>query len=122
MTDIRISAGNGNALAHEGGRQRWKMENNGFRAQKEEGFEMEHAYAMRITAAKNFYLILQIAHMLCQLFECYWRGKKAVKKTFGSLQNLGRFLLESLRRDPFPEPEARRLFFDEPIPIRLHSS
>jgi len=119
-TDIRVSAENCDALAHEGGRQRWKIENNGFRAQKEEGFEMEHAYAMRITAAKNFYLILQIAHMLCQLFERYWRGKKAVKKTFGSLQNLGRFLLESLRRDPFPAPEALRLFLDEPVQIRLN--
>jgi len=122
VTDIPVSAQNCDALAHEGGRQRWKIENNGFRAQKEEGFEMEHAYAKRITAAKNFYLLLQVAHALCQLFECYQRGKKAVKKVFGSLQNLGRFLLESLRRDPMPDPEALRRFLEEPIQIRLNSS
>lgn len=120
-TDIRVSAKNCDALAHEGGRQRWKIENNGFRAQKQEGFEMEHAYAMRLTSAKNFYLILQIAHSLCQLFECYWHGKKAVKKAFGSLQNLGRFLLESLRRDPLMDTEALQAFLTEPIQIRLNS-
>jgi hypothetical protein len=121
VTDIRINADNCDALAHEGGRQRWKIENNGFRAQKEEGFEMEHAYAKRTVAAKNFYLLLQVAHMLCQLFECYWRGKEAVKKAFGSLQNLGHFLLESLRRDPILDPEALRQFLDEPIQIRMNS-
>jgi len=121
VTDIRISAMNCDALAHDGGRQRWKIENNGFRAQKHEGFEMEHAYALRPWAAKNFYLLLQIAHMLCQLFECYWHGKSAVKKAFGSLQNLGRFLLESLRRDPLPEPEALRAFLDQPVQIRLNA-
>jgi len=121
VTDIPIHADNCDALAHEGGRQRWKIENNGFRAQKHEGFEMEHAYAMRLLAAKNFYLILQIAHMLCQLFECYWHGKKAVKKAFGSLHNLGRFLLESLRRDALLDPHAMRAFLDQPVQIRLNS-
>jgi len=121
-TDIRIEADNCEPLAQEGGRQRWRTENEGFRAQKHGGFEMEHAYAKRPTSAKNFYLLLQVAHILSQMLECYCQGKKAVKRAFGSLRNLGRAFLESLRRDPVPEPEALRRFLEEPIQIRLNTS
>ena len=48
---------------------------------------MEHAYAKRPTAAKNFYLLLQVAHILSQMLECYCRGKRAVKRVYGSLRN-----------------------------------
>lgn len=120
-TDIHIVAENCAPLAQEGGRQRWRTENEGFRAQKHGGFEMEHAYAKRPISAKNFYLLLQVAHILSQMLECYCRGKKAVKRAFGSLRNLGRAFLESLRRDPILTPEALRRFLDEPIQIRLNS-
>jgi hypothetical protein len=122
VTDIRISAENCDPLAQEGGRQRWKTENEGFRAQKHGGFEMEHAYAKRPVSAKNFYLILQVAHILSQMFECYCLGKQAVKRAFGSLRNLGAALLESLRRDPIPDAETLRIFLEEPIQIRLNTS
>jgi len=122
VTDIRIGENNCDPLAQEGGRKRWKTENEGFRAQKHGGFEMEHAYAQRPTAAKNFYLLLQIAHIESQMFECYCKGKKAVQRAFGSLRNLGAALLESIRRDPIPEPDVLRRFLDEPIQIRLNSS
>ncbi len=122
VTDIRISAENCDPLAQEGGRQRWKTENEGFRAQKHGGFEMEHAYAKRPKSAKNFYLLLQVAHILSQMLECYCHGKKSVKRAFGSLRNLARAFLESFRRDPIPEADALRQFLDEPIQIRLNSS
>lgn len=122
VTDIRIDAENCDPLAQEGGRQRWRTENEGFRAQKHGGFEMEHAYAKRPTSAKNFYLLLQVAHILSQMLECYCKGKKAVKRAFGSLRNLGAALLESLRRDPLPDAETLRLFMEEPIQIRLNTS
>ena len=122
VTDIRIGAENCDPLAQEGGRQRWRTENEGFRTQKHGGFEMEHAYAKRPTSAKNFYLLLQAAHILSQMLECYCQGKKAVKRAFGSLRNLGAALLESLRRDPIPDAETLRRFLEEPIQIRLNSS
>jgi hypothetical protein len=121
-TDIRIDAENCDPLAQEGGRQRWKTENEGFRAQKHGGFAMEHAYAKRPTSAKNFYLLLQVAHIRAQMLECYCKGKKAVKRAFGSLRNLAAALLESLRRDPLPDAETLRLFMEEPIQIRLNTS
>ena len=83
---------------------------------------MEHAYAKRPASAKDFYLLLQVAHILSQMLECYCHGKKAVQRAFGSLRNLGRALLESLRRDAIPGPETLRLFLSEPIQIRLNSS
>ena len=122
VTDMRISAENCQALAQEGGRKRWKIENESFRAQKHGGFEMEHAYAKRPTPAKNFYLLLQAAHILSQMLECYCLGKKAVKRTFGSLRNLARLFLESFRRDPLPDEETLRQFLDQPIQIRLNTS
>jgi len=122
VTDIRIDAENCDPLAQEGGRQRWRTENEGFRAHKHGGFQMEHAYAKDATSAKNFYLLLQVAHIRSQLLECYCKGKKAVKRAFGSLRNLGAALLESLRRDPIPDAETLRRFLEEPIQIRLNTS
>lgn len=122
VTDIRIDVKNCDPLAQEGGRKRWKTENEGFRAQKHGGFEMEHAYAQRPIAAKNLYLLLQVAHIESQMLECYCKGKKAVQRAFGSLRNLGAALLEALRRDRIPDAEMLRRFLDEPIQIRLNNS
>jgi len=122
VTDIRVTAENCDPLAQEGGRQRWRTENEGFRAQKHGGFNMEHAYAKDATSAKNFYLLLQVAHIRSQMLECYCKGKKAVQRAFGSLRNLGAALLESLRRDPIPDAETLRRFMEEPIQIRLNPS
>jgi len=122
VTDLPIHARNCEALAHQGGRQRWKIENNGFRTQKHGGFAMEHAYAKNVVTAKNFYLLLQAAHIRSQMLECYCKGKQAVQRAFGSLRNLAAALLESLRRDPIPEPETLHRFMTEPIHIRLNTS
>ena len=39
---------------------------------------MEHPFAKDSQGAKNFYLCLQIAHTLWQVFECLLGGKKQV--------------------------------------------
>lgn len=122
VTDLEVTAKTCHPLAQEGGRDRWKTENEGFRTQKHAGFDMEHAYAKRPNSAKNFYLLLQVAHILSQMFECYCLGKSHVKRTFGSLRNLARFLLESLRRDPIPDPQTLSRFLEELIHVRLDSS
>jgi hypothetical protein len=54
----------------DGGRLRWKIENQGFNTQKNNGYELEHKYSrVSYTALQNYYLILQIAHMINQLTE-----------------------------------------------------
>ena len=119
-TDIPITPENAISLANEGGRQRWRTENEGFNVQKNGGYAMEHAYAENPTAARNLYLLLQIAHLFAQLFEAHLGGKKDVTHECGSLRNLAHDLLEALRTDPLPSDEDIEAFLNTPIQVRLH--
>jgi len=118
-TNIPITPENALSLANEGGRQRWRTENEAFNVQKNGGFAMEHAYAKDPTAARNFYLLLQIAHLFAQLFEAHLGGKKDVTHECGSLRNLAHDLLEALRTDPLPSDEEAEAFLNTPIQVRL---
>jgi hypothetical protein len=54
----------------EGGRLRWKIENEGFNTQKNLGYELEHKFSrVSYTAMQNYYQMLQIAHVINQLVE-----------------------------------------------------
>ncbi len=54
----------------DGGRLRWKIENEGFNAQKNLGYELEHKFSrVSYTAMQNYYQLLQIAHMINQFVE-----------------------------------------------------
>lgn len=54
----------------DGGRLRWKIENEGFNAQKNKGYELEHKFSrVSYTAMQNYYQLLQIAHMINQFVE-----------------------------------------------------
>jgi len=118
-TNIPITPENALSLANEGGRQRWRTENEAFNVQKNGGFAMEHAYAKDPTAARNFYLLLQIAHLFAQLFEAHLGGKKDGTHECGSLHNLADDLLEALRTDPLPSDEDIEAFLNTPIQVRL---
>lgn len=47
--------------------QRWKIENQGFDAQKQHGYGLEHVWCRHAEAMKVVYLLIQIAHLLNQL-------------------------------------------------------
>ena len=121
-TNIPISRDNALELANEGGRQRWRTENEGFNVQKRGGYAMEHAYAKDPQAAKNFYLLLQIAHLFAQLFECRMGGKSSVTRHFGSLRNLAAALLRAFLHDELPSPGELDAFLNTPIQVRLDTS
>jgi hypothetical protein len=54
----------------DGGRLRWKIENEGFNDQKTKGYELEHKFSrISYTALQNYYQLLQIAHMINQFVE-----------------------------------------------------
>lgn len=54
----------------DGGRLRWKIENEGFNTQKNLGYELEHKYSrVSYNAMQNYYQLLQIAHMINQFTE-----------------------------------------------------
>ena len=97
VTNYKVSVNNVATLANDGGRIRWKVENEGFNVQKNGGYGLEHAYTNNPTSAKIFYFLLQIAHMLAQLL---YKGdllKKAFPAGFGSAKNLAFRLLEAWR-------------------------
>lgn len=86
LTSYRVTAGNVEELAGRGGRKRWTIENEGFNAQKNGGYELEHAYSTDPTAMKNFYLLLQVGHLISQLMEKGSLLRKRIRATMGSLR------------------------------------
>lgn len=97
VTNLGVSQKNAQELANHGGRDRWKIENEGFKNQKCGGYELEHAYSMNPNSTKNFYFMLQIAHMIEQLMRKGSLLKKRFPRGFGSAKNLALRLLEAWR-------------------------
>ena len=77
VTDLAITRRNCEQLV-EHGRQRWKIENEGFNAQKNHGYGLEHMFSKKYTAMKNHYFLLQIGHMIAQLLEAGIRCLRAL--------------------------------------------
>jgi hypothetical protein len=100
VTNVKVTKANVAALANEGGRIRWKIENEGFNAQKNSGYGLEHAYTTNPTSAKVFYFLLQIAHTIEQLITKGSLLRKALLQRLGSGKNLALRLLEAFRTRP----------------------
>ena len=63
LTNLPLSHTNARETAFFG-RRRWKIENQGFNAQKNHGFALEHLFSRNYQAMKNHYYLIQIAHMI----------------------------------------------------------
>ena len=121
VSDLEINKGNVRALAHNAGRDRWKIENQGFNSQKQGGFALEHLYSHNYTSAKVFYFLLQIAHLFFQLMVAGNLLKKYFPRGFGSLKNFAQRLREAWRNSLL-HPQVL-LFLDQlGFQIRLDSS
>jgi len=79
----------------ETGRDRWKIENEGFNNQKNGIYQIEHLNSRNPNAMKNHYLLTQISDILMQLYLCC---NKLVKEIHQSIKNTSSRLLESFRR------------------------
>jgi len=97
ITSFTIKPSNVITVANQGGRSRWKIENQGFNVQKNGGFELEHAYTHNPTASKVFYFLLQTAHTLAQLIEKGSLFRRAFPAGVGSAKNIALRLLEAWR-------------------------
>lgn len=86
LTGFRIDATNVEELSERGGRQRWKIENEGFNTQKNGGYGLEHAFSENNVALKNFYLLMQIGHIFNQLMEKGSLLRERIRATMGSLR------------------------------------
>jgi hypothetical protein len=120
-TDLAVTPENVVELSQQGGRCRWKIENQGFNTQKNQGYNLEHAYCEHETAAKNFYLLLQIAHLLVQLVEASNLFPRPVAALFGSSQAFARRILEAFRNGVL-SAEALREIEAGRYQIRLNTS
>ena len=97
LTNFTVKTTQVQALANDGGRIRWKIENEGFNVQKNGGFGMEHAYTRDPNASKVFYFLLQIAHLVAQLMEHGSIFRRAFPQGVGSAKNIAFRLLEAWR-------------------------
>ena len=121
ITSLKLNARTVEEVATKGGRHRWHVENQGFNRQKNGGFNLEHVYGKNPETLKAYYYLLQIAHMILQVFEAsslLRRLAAACDRTpwqlFGSLKNIARRLLECFRyfvidEDAFDPHQAARV-------------
>jgi hypothetical protein len=121
ITNGHVSDKNVVTLSNEGGRMRWKIENEGFNVQKTGGYELEHAYTNHPNSAKVFYLLLQIAHLLAQLLYKATLLKKDFLKGLGSAKNLAFRLLEAWRNFHM-DPADMTAILQQRFQIRFDSS
>lgn len=88
VTDIELTKKNLKKMI-KAGRGRWKIENDGFNVQKNGIYHLEHHCSLNWNAMKNHYLIIQIAHILMQLYMAYdhiiFRLKEGIKHTAANL-------------------------------------
>ena len=100
VTNFHLPAKNLQALAANGARRRWKIENAGLQVQQYGGVAPEQGYTQEAPAGKNCYLLLQMAHTLFQLMARGPRLKQIVSDGGGSAKKLAFCLLEAWRNSP----------------------
>ena len=99
LTDLPVSNRNVKTMTIWG-RRRWAIENRGFNAQKNHGFNLEHLYSKDYNAMKCHYFLIQIGHMIAQILDAWkslWKGTRL------SLEQKHRRLLESWNKHPIRE-------------------
>ena len=121
VTNFIVKSANAFALANQGGRLRWKIENEGFNTQKTGGYGLEHAYTQDEQGMKVYYFILQMACIIQQLIDKGSLLRKAYPKGFGSTKNLARRLLEDWRNRSI-SPQDYRSLCQSRIQIRFDTS
>jgi hypothetical protein len=105
----------------QAGRRRWKIENEGFNTQKNGGYGLEHIWSITLQAQENFYLLMQIAHLLSQLVEKSDLLMKALAHRGLSLKAQTRDLLSEMKKVALPW-EDWRTELDRRFQIRFNTS
>ena len=96
------------------GRLRFKIENEGFNTQKNLGYGLQHKYSETSEiATKNYYICMQIGHLINQFFELQIKVKELLKGR-ETLKNLwvfliGVFTFEALKMEKINEYLNRKI-------------
>ena len=105
ITNFSLTSHNVDRLANQGGRLRWKIENEGFNVQKNSDLKLEHAYSQDPTARKVFYLLLQLAHLIFQLLQKGSLLRQVFPDGLRTAKNLAFRLLEVWRNLSLSAPD-----------------
>ena len=92
ITSFKVTERNKEELVYYG-RQRWKIENEGFNMQKNWTFDIEHVYSKNYNAMKAHYFFIQFAHTIRQLLE---KGMKYVKELKMSIKEVSAAITQTL--------------------------
>jgi len=105
-------------LINEGGRQRWKIENQGFNTLKNHGMELEHGFGITGNCMQNYFLLRLIALIIEQLMlhsnmfrklQAMNSNQHMIQKTaivfFRSMRSMATQLLASLRMELIALPD-----------------
>ncbi len=92
ITSFKVTEKNKEELVYYG-RQRWKIENEGFNMQKNGTFDIEHIYSRNYNAMKGHYFFIQFAHTIRQLLE---KGFKYIKELKMSIKEVSATLTQAL--------------------------
>ena len=93
----------------QGGRLRWKIENEGFNTQKNTGYNLKHKYSRKsYRAAKNYYQCLQIGNDINQLVELSYHFKELLKGKM-TLKHLWKCVIGFLTLGEIDNEELSRL-------------
>ena len=113
VTNMRITMSNLESFIKTG-RERWKIENEGFNNQKNGIYRIEHLCSRDPNAMKVHYLITQISDMIMQLYLAFGKILNAVKRSVKSIaQRIGEFFwhvhLTSEEKESIDRREAFRI-------------
>lgn len=105
ITDIKIDKKNAWDISTNG-RLRWTIENQGFNTQKKQGYALQHKYSRKhLGAMKNYYELLQIAHMINQLTEKLIKVKQAIKQSGRTLKSIVEDMVAEMKKHIIPITE-----------------
>ena len=94
ISDLKITNSNIEEIVRMG-RQRWKIENEGFNEQKNGTYNITHLCSRFENALKNHYLFIQIAHTIRQLLELGSLVIKEVKR-FVTKKEISKMIIDTL--------------------------
>lgn len=93
------------------GRLRWKIENEGFNTQKNEGYNLQHKYSEKnFNAMMNYYQLLQIAHLINQLVEKLQKIKAALSDSRRTVMSIWEDSVSSMTKQGFRKEEIEDIF------------
>ncbi len=108
ISDIRMDKNNVWEISRQG-RLRWCIENEGFNTQKNGGYNLEHKFSRKeLWAKKNYYELLQIAHLINQLAEKLQHIKDHLLECKLTLAALWEDMMACMRNQTIEESELIR--------------